>query len=243
MDQRLDGAVALVTGGSKGFGVGIAKVLKEAGADVRITGRDEATLAATAERIGVRGIVADVASPADWDRVMADITDEFGRLDILVNNAGAGVRIAPLDEHDDEEIAQSIAVNLTGSLFGCRRAAALMKKQRSGTIVNVASVCASQAWPGWSVYSAAKAGMVQFGKCLQGELRESGVRVTSVMPSWGATEFLPAASMEPMTSETREKCIQPDELGRLVLSICTLPTHLVIQDVTLWPMVQDVTPL
>ena len=88
-----------------------------------------------------------------------------------------------------------------------------------------------------------RAGMVQFARCLYTELRRDGVRVTTVIPSWGATEFAAAAGLPERQPELRAQCIQPRELGDLVVSICELPPHLEIQDVTLWPLVQPVEPL
>ena len=148
-------ATAIVTGGSKGYGAGIAEALKRQGAEVWITGRDEKALNATAARLGVHAVRADVTSGADWDRVISAVVTARGRLDILVNNAGGGGHIAPLAEQTDDEIAGVIAINLTGVLLGCRRAAAIMTKQKSGTIVNISSVCALYAWPGWGTYTAA----------------------------------------------------------------------------------------
>lgn len=235
----LTGTVAVVTGGSRGYGAGIARRLAEAGADVTITGRDEKALSATAKRLGVAPIVADVSSGKDWDRIFETVLKAHDRIDVLVNNAGSGGNIGPLDQQSDDDIAGCIATNLTGTLLGCRRAAEVMKRQRGGTIINVASVCADVAWGQWSVYSAAKAGLVQFSKCLYLELRSANVRVTTLNPSWGATQFTDAAGLGPRDPQTAARCIQPEELGDQVVLICALPKHLVIQDVTIWPLVQE----
>lgn len=88
--MELDGQVAIVTGGSRGYGYGIAESLCAAGAEVWITGRGEAALQAAAEKIGVKSVVADVTVAADWDRVFETVLGEKERLDILINNAGAG---------------------------------------------------------------------------------------------------------------------------------------------------------
>jgi NAD(P)-dependent dehydrogenase (short-subunit alcohol dehydrogenase family) len=243
MKVDLNDKTAIITGGSRGYGTGIAKVLAEKGCRVWITARGEEDLRETAERIGVHYVPADVTNPDDWDRVFEKVTGETGRLDILVNNAGAGVEIAPLAEQTDEQIQKSIDINLTGAIFGCRRAARVMARQGSGTIVNVSSVCEQQAWPGFGPYSAAKAGLAQLSNCLYTELRERGVRVTTLTPSWGATNFAEAAGLEAKDEETREKCIQPRELGEIVAQICELPAHLEIQNLTLWPRIQEVVPL
>ena len=194
---NLTSSNVIVTGGSRGYGAGIAEAFVEAGARVWITGRNETSLQETAQRIGAMSFVAGVADGDAWDRLMAEVLKQTGRLDVLINNAGEGVKIGPANEQTDDAIAQSIASNLTGAMLGCRRAAAIMQKQGSGLIVNIGSTCSSHAWPGWSVYSAAKAGLLMFTRCLLTELRPHGVRVTSVLPSWGQTDFTEAAHLPP----------------------------------------------
>jgi NADP-dependent 3-hydroxy acid dehydrogenase YdfG len=239
--------VAIVTGGSKGYGAGIAKVLKDAGAKVWITGRDKAALTKTAEALGIQWIAADVAKGADWDRMFDTVLAADGQVDALINNAGAAISVKPLEKITDADIKKCLSVNLTGSLLGCKRAARIMKERGSGTVVNISSACQNYGWPGWSVYSAAKAGLAQASKCLYAELREHGVRVTTVIPSWGATEFttvcddlVEAPSNDP---EIRAKCIKPEELGEAVLHICTTPPHLEVLEYTLIPMVQEIMPI
>jgi NAD(P)-dependent dehydrogenase (short-subunit alcohol dehydrogenase family) len=239
----LSGKVAVVTGGSRGYGAGIAEALAAAGAVVWIAGRTEADLQGVARRTGSRAFTADVTRGDHWDRLLAAVSGAHGRLDILVNNAGAGVRIAPASDMSDAEIEQALAVNLTSAILGSRRAAAIMTRQKSGTIVNISSVCAVEAWPSWSVYSAAKAGLVQFTRCLYTELRPAGARATCLLPSWGATDFLTAAGLTAFDLETAGKCIQPLELGKVVADICSLPPHLTVQEMILLPLVQEIEPL
>lgn len=243
MTTKLNGQTALVTGGAKGFGRGIAQALVGAGARVFITGRDPEALDAAARDLGVTGLRADVTSPGDWDRVISEILKTAGRIDILVNNAGGGIRIAPAEEQTDDSIAEVIALNLTGPIHGCRRVAPLLRKQKSGTIINISSSAAHHAWPTWGVYGGAKAGLNHFSRSLYAELRPHGVRVTTISPSWGATGFTDAAGIDAMAPETVNRSIQPDELGRVVLDVCVLPAHLCIQETILWPMVQEVIPM
>jgi NADP-dependent 3-hydroxy acid dehydrogenase YdfG len=242
MDE-LKGKSAIVTGGSRGYGAGIAKALKLGGVEVWITGREEGALQTTARKLSVSSLKADVSSPSDWDHVVGEVVSSHGSVDILINNAGGGIKIAPIQEQSDTEIEESVTVNLTGVIIGCQRIVPLMTRQKSGTIINISSVCAREAWPGWSVYSAAKAGLVQFSRCLHTEVREYGVRVTSLIPSWGATSFLKAANLPEFDAETASKAIQPEELGDIVVSICRLPSHLMIEDLVLWPLIQKVEPL
>jgi NAD(P)-dependent dehydrogenase (short-subunit alcohol dehydrogenase family) len=243
MEARLKGRTALVTGASRGYGAGIAAELAREGARVWIAARSAADLGEVARRIGAQAVPSDVTRGEDWDRLFAAVTAGGGRLDILVNNAGGTVKVAPLADWADDEVERELALNLTGAVLGCRRAAALMREQKGGTIVNVASVCAVEAWPQWGVYSAAKAGLLQLTKCLYAELRPHGARATCLIPSWGATAFSKAAGLPVFDPETAAKCIQPLELGRVVADICALPAHLSIQELVLWPLVQEVSPL
>lgn len=243
MSLPLHGQTALVTGGAKGFGRGIAAALQAAGARTYITGRDQPALDRVARELGLTALRADVTSPTDWDAVMACLLEDTGRVDILVNNAGGGVKIASTEDQTDESIAAVIALNLTGALYGCRRFAPLLRKQGSGTIVNISSSVAHHAWPTWGIYGAAKAGLNQFAKSLYLELRPHNVRVTTISPSWGATEFTDAAGLGSRDAATLEKCIQPAEIGKLVADLCALPPHLCVQETILWPMVQEVNPM
>ena len=246
MSTTLNGQIAIVTGGSKGFGMGIAAALKNAGAEVWITGRNAASLHSTAHHLGVHSFVADATKGRDWDALIAAVTARSGRLDILVNNAGGGVKIAPVDEQSDESIEAAIALNLTSAILGSARAAKVMKKQKSGTIINVSSICERYVWPGWTVYSAAKAGLEMMGRGLYTELRPFGVRVTTLTPSWGATDFMTAAhiSGHPASeAAVRAKCIQPADLGRVVVDVCTMPSHLAVTHLQVMPLVQDFSPM
>ena len=243
MSTPLNHATAIVTGGSKGYGYGIAKVLKENGADVWITGRNQSDLDAAASRLAVHAFAADVTKPEDWDRLFEHVLEQAGRLDILVNNAGAGIRIAPFEEQTDEAIDAIVRLNLTGQMFGWRRAAAVMRQQKSGLIVNISSGCAIHAWPGWGPYSAAKAGLNQASHCLYTELRDAGVRVCTVTPYWGDTEFRSAADIPAAADNVRDRMMKPEEMGQLVLNICQLPPHLVVPDLTVQPLVQQIEPM
>ena len=215
--------------------------LKNAGAEVWITGRNAAKLEKTAQELGVRTIQADASSGADWDRVMR----ETGDFDVLVNNAGFGGKIVPVAEQTDEDIIRTIGTNLTGVILGCRRAAAMMVRRKRGIIINISSVCALYAWPAWSVYTAAKAGVAKFSHGLYTELRPYGVRVSCVTPSWGQTGFNHAANISGASEnpELAAKCIAPEELGNIIKSIIEQPDHLAIPDVTVQPVIQDISPM
>ncbi len=239
--MNIQGKKILITGGSGGFGRGMAQVLSVRGGEVWITGRNQDKLNQTAQELNIHAVKADAALPSDWDKVMSQV----GRLDILINNAGSGGRIAPVAGQSDEEIIKSIHDNLIGAMLGCRRAAQIMTAAKRGMIINVSSVCALYAWPGWAVYTAAKAGLSKFSHGLYTELRSFGVRVCCVTPSWGQTDFNVAAAITGAAEDPalRQKCIAPAEIGELIAQLIELPDHLSVPDVTLQPMIQDICPM
>ena len=235
------GIRAIVTGGGSGFGKGIAEALSAAGAKVWITGRNGEKLAAAAEEIGAQAFVADAGDGGDWDRLLAEVGD----VDVLVNNAGFGGKIAPLAEQDDSGIAAVIATNLTGAILGASRVARIMAKRRRGVIVNISSVCALHAWPGWSVYTAAKAGLLKFSHALHTEMRPYGVRVTCLVPSWGQTDFNRAAGVSGASEDPNlaKYCISPGQLGKIVADLVALPDHLAVPELVVQPMIQEIVPM
>ena len=239
--MEIKGAKAIVTGGGSGYGKGIAAALASAGAEVSITGRNREKLLAAAEEIGAKAFVADASRGEDWDRLLSEVGD----VDILVNNAGFGGKIAPLTELDDADIAAVIATNLTGAILGSVRVAKGMAKRRRGVIVNVSSVCALHAWPGWSVYTAAKAGLLKFSHALHTEMRPYGVRVACLIPSWGQTDFNRAAGISGASEDPKlaQDCIAPSELGKTVTDLVALPDHLTVPELVVQPMIQEIIPL
>lgn len=232
------GKKIIITGGATGYGYGDAKALKAAGAEVWIVGRRLDRLEKAASELGVKYVQADIVKGEDWDRIF----QTSGGVDVLINNAGSGVKIEPLTRYSDAEILQSINGNLVGAILGCRRAAEIMEKQKSGLIINVTSVCSHYAWPGFACYTAAKAGLDMFSRALYTELRPHNVRVTVVTPSWGATEFGTAANLPPTEAELAKKMMQPEQMGKLIVFLCGFPEHLVFPEVMVQPTVQEIIP-
>lgn len=231
--------VIIITGGSKGYGLGMAEVLSSHGAKVTITGRHLESLKAAADNLGVDYVQADVGSGDDWDKIFARTGN---KVDVLINNAGAGVKIAPVAEQKDAEMIESIRTNLIGTILGCRRAAKIMMAKKSGLIINVSSICAHYGWPGWSIYSAAKAGLNKFSRAFYTEMRPYNVRVTVLTPSWGSTEFASAAHLPATSSDVLNRVMTPVQMGELVLQVCESPEHLVFPEIMVQPLVQEIVP-
>jgi len=239
MKNNCQGKVIIITGGGTGYGAGMAKALKDQGAEIFITGRRLEPLQKSARELGVKAIQADATVGADWDKVFAATGN---RCDILINNAGGGVNITPVIDQTDEAIFQSLHTNLAAAILGCRRAGKIMAEQHSGLIINVSSICAHYGWPGWSVYTAGKAGLDMFSRSFYTEMRPYGVRVTVLTPSWGSTEFAAAAYLPGSDAETEKKKMSPEQMGALVVNICNFYDHLEFPEIMVQPLIQEVVP-
>jgi len=232
--------IVLITGGSQGYGRAAAGAFVQAGAIVVIAARGEEQLQQAQRETGCAACIAmDVTRPDDWEnRALPFIERRFGRLDVLINNAGGGVVIADLPDQTIRQIDASIALNLCSAIYGARTFAPMMKKQKSGTIINVASVCAKHAWPGWSVYAAAKWGVLGFSKNLYVELQPHGVRVSCIVPGAGATDFMKHAGEPNMNMRLRA-----EDVAQAMLGVCSLPEHVVVEEMIVWGIDQAVVPL
>jgi 3-oxoacyl-[acyl-carrier protein] reductase len=192
--MNLNGATALVTGGSNGIGLAIAKTLGAAGARVAITGRDEKRLAAAGKAIGAHAIHADVAKEADVLRTYRELFQAFGHLDILVNNAGFGV-LKPLVEMDLASFERVFATNVTGAMLMAREAAKHFIERNRGSIVNIGSTAAVRGAARGTAYYGSKFALRGMTECWRAELRPYNVRVILVNPSEVLTDFYATAGM------------------------------------------------
>ena len=200
--MNLNGATALVTGGTSGIGFAIAQALADAGARVAITGRDQDKLARAAATIGAHAIRADVANEADAQRTMTDVVAAFGHLDILVNNAGIGVFKA-LVAQDLESFERVFATNVTGPMLMGREAARHFIERKRGNIVNIASTAGTRGAPNGTAYYASKFALRGMTECWRGELRPHNIRVFLVNPSEVITPFFDTAGLPQKDNPTK----------------------------------------
>lgn len=231
--------IVLVTGASSGYGKAIAKAFKNNGDIVIMCARNYEKLEmARAEISGDLAISGDVTDFQDWKKIADIIKNKYGRIDILVNNAGGGVAIKEVSSFSVEEIDKTIKLNLNSVIYGCNIFADMMKEQKNGTIINISSVCARHCWPKFSIYAAAKAGVLNFSKGMYLEMQPYNVRVSCVVPSSASTGFQSACGIEDTSDE-----LLPEDIAETVLYIANLPQRAVVEDVTVWGIDKQINPL
>lgn len=224
----VDGRVAVVTGGGRGIGLEIARVLGAEGAAVVLGDLDARSAAAAAESLRENGIRAesttcDVTDGDDVAALVAHATDRFGRLDIMVNNAGI-TRDATLRKMPVEDFRAVLDVHLTGAWHGTRCAAEVMR-ERGGVVVNISSIAGKVGNFGQTNYSAAKAGLIGLTKASAKELARSGIRVNAVQPGLirtAMTEAMPAAAWGSKLAEIpMGRAGEPREVATVVLFLAS----------------------
>lgn len=209
----LQGAKALVTGGSEGIGKAIAASLGREGADVVITGRRADVLEAAADEIGVGWIAGDVGDEDDAIRTVHDFVDRAGRLDILVNNAGIG-RFSPLVDMDLVDLEEVYRTNVFGAFLMAREAAKVFVRQQSGHLINISSTSGLKGGAGGTAYSSSKFALRGMTECWRDELRRHNVRVMLVNPSEVQTGFGAKAGYE---QEESSKKLRPLEIADAIV--------------------------
>ena len=208
----LTGQTAVITGGAQGLGYAIAERFIEEGARVVLGDLNLEATKAAVEKLGgidvARAVKCDVTAYADVDALVDAALGEFGRFDIMVNNAGI-TRDATLRKMTEDEFDQVISVHLKGTWNGLKKAASIMREQKSGAIVNMSSISGKVGMIGQTNYSAAKAGIVGMTKAASKELAHLGVRVNAIQPG-----LIRSAMTEAMPQRIWDSKVAEVPLGR-----------------------------
>ena len=208
----------MVTGASRGLGRAIAVALAGAGADVAVAARSKADLEETGRAVEAAGarvltLPTDVAHYAEVEALVATTIAALGRLDIVVNNAGVA-RVAPLVEFSPDDWRFMLDVNLTGVFNGCRAAGPHLIAQRSGKVINIASVLGAVGLPGYSVYGATKGGIIALTRGLGLEWARHNIQVNAIAPGWFATDMTRDAFADPRIHERLTRDIPARRIGQ-----------------------------
>jgi NAD(P)-dependent dehydrogenase (short-subunit alcohol dehydrogenase family) len=215
----LNGKVAIVTGGTKGIGRGIAEALVREGMSVCIGARKEAEVEEAVGELGevgegrVAGAVCDVRKHEEVLALIEHAVAEFGGVDVLVNNAGVGI-FGRVEDLTPEDFRAVLETNLFGVFYACHEVIPQMKKRGGGYIINISSLAGTNAHPQMAAYNASKFGLNGFSEALMQEVRHDNIKVSYVMPGSVNTAF---GDEEP--SDEKSWQLQPADIARVVLDL------------------------
>lgn len=218
----LTGKVALITGGSKGIGFGIGMALAAQGMRVALTSRSLDAAKAAALEINrsyprqALGLAADVRDLVSQEQAVAQLLATWGQLDVLVANAGVG-HFANIETITVEQWQETIDTNLTGVFYSIKACLSALKASQ-GYIITMASLAGANFFPGGSAYNASKFGLVGFSQAIMLDLRDAGIKTTTIMPGSVSTYF-----NDRVPSDADAWKIQPEDLGQMVVDLLRMP--------------------
>jgi NAD(P)-dependent dehydrogenase (short-subunit alcohol dehydrogenase family) len=199
---------ALVTGGSSGIGLAIARMLREEGYELTLASRTAEKIEAAAAELGAHAIAADLSKEEDCARVVSQHRDRFGGMDVLVNSAGIGIG-GTVESLQTKHIDLQLSINLRGLLLVSRDAIPLLKESK-GWIVNLASIAGTTPTPGLTVYGATKAAVIALTRSQNAELDADGVRAIAICPGFVDTPMAEWSGLAPA------EMIQPQDCAEVV---------------------------
>ncbi|HEX7525833.1 MAG TPA: SDR family oxidoreductase [Gaiellaceae bacterium] len=208
---------AIVTGGSSGIGLAIARMLRDEGYDLTLASRRPEKVEAAAKELGAVAVAADVADEAACERLVAEHRERFGRLDMLVNSAGIGIA-GTVESLSAKHLDLTIGVNLRGLFLVTQKAIPMLRESR-GWIVNLASIAGTLPTPGLSSYGATKAAVISLTRSLNEELDADGVRAVAICPGFVDTP------MAEWSGIPGDEMIQPEDCAEIVRMCLRLSPH------------------
>jgi 3-oxoacyl-[acyl-carrier protein] reductase len=233
--MNIKGSIALVTGAGRGIGRAIALSLAKEGAEVVLTARTLAELDRVKNEIHAGGgkafvVAADLTDDTQIERLFEEVKSQYARLDILVNNAGKGI-FSPVRSLAIADFDQMWNLNMRAVVLTTQHALKFMETQKSGAVVNVASLAGRNAFVGGAGYAATKWALIGFARSLMLEVREQNIRVVTICPGSVDTSFSPSPK-EPSRSE---KILHPQDVADTVLSALMLPDRAMVSEIDIRP--------
>ncbi|MBK5214231.1 MAG: SDR family oxidoreductase [Flavobacteriaceae bacterium] len=233
--NNLGNKSALVTGGTKGIGYGIAEALLKEGINVAITGRTKATAEEVAKQLNSQGndraqaigLEADVRSYESQEKAVSEAVDKFGSLDIVIANAGLG-HFGSVEDISIEQWKETIDTNLSGPFYSLKASVDQLKKNK-GYFITISSLAGTNFFKGGSAYNASKFGLTGFTQAAMLDLRDHGIKISTIMPGSVSTHF---AGHEPNEKDAWK--IQKEDIGKLVVDLLkmnprTLPSKIEVR--------------
>lgn len=234
--NRIEGRSAVVTGGTRGIGLAIARALADRGAKVFVCSRNgsevQRTVASLRSEFGDRiaGAECDVRNYAQVQALIRETERVFGGLDILVNNAGVGSS-SYVERMPVEEWRETLETNLSGVYYCCHEAVPVMKRRGGGYIINIGSLAGKNPFPGGAAYNASKFGLIGFSEALMQEVRYDHIRVSYVMPGSVNTEFGREGEVSPSTTWK----LWPEDVATVVVGLLEMDPRALPSRVELRP--------
>ena len=244
--KRLTGQVAIVTGAGTGIGRASAIGLAAEGAKVTLAGRRREPLDETAKVIAGFGgealvVPADVSKPDEVDRVFGETEKKWSKVDVLFANAGINTKERNIHNISVADWEKVIDVNLSGAFYCIKRALETMRKQRSGTIINLVSMAAKGAGALAGVaYSASKFGQAALTQSINNEEKQFGIRACSIFPGEVATPIMEERPVKP-PADALATMLQPEDVAEAVIMVAALPPRANVEEITIKPTVQRST--
>ena len=220
--EKLNGKVAIITGGNKGIGLGVAEAMVEAGMFVCITGRNEADVKAAEKKLNAirnnaaLGMVCDVRSLSDQQTAIQQIMDKWKQLDVVIANAGVG-HFADISLLTPEQWHETIDINLTG-VFNTVKASLDQLKASKGYLITIASLAGTNFFAAGAAYNASKFGLVGFTQAVMLDVRKHGIKTTTIMPGSVSTYF-----NDHTPNDADHWKIQPEDMGQMVIDLLLMP--------------------
>ncbi len=232
--MKLEGKVAVITGGTKGIGYAIAEALVKTGAAVFVCGRGDDDLRTAVAKLSAHGrsagVVCDVRSEEQVENMLAECAREFDGVDILINNAGIGYFGKTVEETSGQDFRQTLETNLFGVFYACHHAIPLMKERGGGYIINISSLAGQNPHARMAAYNASKFALNGFTEAMMQEVRHDNIKVSYICPGSVNTEF-------GGDTPTAEKAwqLQPADIADAVLGLLRLDARALASKIEIRP--------